>query len=395
MTSVLDGLFDFLAALLNFFYGLWPTNINYGMAIVMLTLVVLLVSAPLTFKQTKSMIAMQRLQPEVKALQAQHRDDRERLNQEMMALYQSHGVNPLGGCLPMLVQLPLFLVLFNVIRGITRRLTETGLGIGSAGFARGFESVALTEGRPTGFSAIPVNDFASRNFNPAYLDHSDEMYRDLIANNEMVSFGFDLSRSARQVVGDGIATSWPYFALIVFVFITSMVQQRQIRGRRDASTAVNSQQEMIMKILPFMLPVFSFTFAAAVTLYFVVSNLFRVGQQSLITRQFYSDEAKAASEAKVAEIKAKRTSGETAPASTKTKTTPGKESTSGGSGGAHGSRRPTSRPPRKRRANDPKNRPSPAKSASSGDKPVKPQKKSPGRVTPKNEPNSPRRRRGK
>jgi YidC/Oxa1 family membrane protein insertase len=221
------------------------------------------------------------------------------------------------------------------------------------------------------------------------------MYRDLIANNEMVSFGFDLSRSARQVVGDGIATSWPYFALIVFVFITSMVQQRQIRGRRDASTAVNSQQEMIMKILPFMLPVFSFTFAAAVTLYFVVSNLFRVGQQSLITRQFYSDEAKAASEAKVAEIKAKRTSGETAPASTKTKTTPGKESTSGGSGGAHGSRRPTSRPPRKRRANDPKNRPSPAKSASSGDKPVKPQKKSPGRVTPKNEPNSPRRRRGK
>ncbi len=394
MTSVFDGLFDFLATLLNFFFTLWPANIDYAMAIVMLTLVVLLVSMPLTFKQTKSMIAMQRLQPEVKALQAQHRDDRERLNQEMMALYQAHGVNPLGGCLPMLVQLPLFLVLFNVIRGITRRLTESGLAMGSAGFARGFESVALTEGNPTGFTAVPVGDFAPRNFNPAYLDHTDRMFQELAERNDMPSFGFDLARSAREAIGDGFGTSWPYIVLIIVVFITSMVQQRQIRGRRDPGAAVNSQQELIMKILPFMLPVFSFTLAAAVTLYFVVSNLFRVGQQAVITRQFYSDEAKAASEAKVAEIKVSRTTSD-AKATAKTSDTSAKTAKSRSSGGAHGTRRPTSRPPRQRRSNDPKNRPSPAKRSSSAGKPVKPQKKSTGRVTPKNDTDSSRRRRGK
>lgn len=387
--SIFDPLFDFLATLLNFFFTLWPDGIDYGMAIVMLTIVVLIVAMPLTFKQTKSMIAMQRLQPEVKALQAKHRDDRERLNQEMMALYQSHGVNPLGGCLPLLVQLPLFLVLFNVVRGITRRLTESGLAFGSAGMARGLEQVALQEGEPAGFTAVPVGDFPSRNFNPAYLDPGEDMYHALEARNDMPSFGFDLAKSARGALGDGFGTLWPYLVLILIVFITSIVQQRQIRGRRDPNAPVNAQQELIMKVMPFLLPVFSFTFAAAVVLYFVVSNLFRVGQQSIITRQFYSDEAKQKLEVRAAEVAAKRASepADEPPARAK----PAKKKPSGG--GTHGSRRPTSRPPRKRRANDPKNKTT-GGATPSGDKPVKPQKKSSGRVTPKSD-TSPRRRRGK
>jgi len=141
------------------------------------------------------------------------------------------------------------------------------------------------------------------------------------------------------------------------------------------------------------LPVFSFNFAAAVVLYFVVSNLFRVGQQAIITRQFYSDEAKEKLEIKVAEARAAMPAEDDASSESKSK--PKSKDRGSDSGGAHGSRRPTSRPPRRRRSNDPKNRPSSSSSGSSGDKPVKPQKKSTGRVTPKNDTDSSRRRKGK
>src|SRR3954462_4398391 len=105
-----------LASGLNFFYSLVP---NYGIAIILLTVVVMLVLTPFTVKSTRSMLAMQRLQPEIKRLQQQHKNDRQALNEAMMAFYKEHNVNPLGGCLPMLLQMPVFFGLYEAIRGLT------------------------------------------------------------------------------------------------------------------------------------------------------------------------------------------------------------------------------------------------------------------------------------
>src|SRR5881398_402951 len=105
-----------LSSLLAFFYGLIP---NYGIAIVLLTIVVMIILTPFTVKSTRSMLAMQRLQPELKRLQAQHKNDRQALNEAMMAFYKEHNVNPLGGCLPMLLQMPVFFGLCEAIRGLT------------------------------------------------------------------------------------------------------------------------------------------------------------------------------------------------------------------------------------------------------------------------------------
>src|SRR5687768_1720516 len=99
-------MFQALAGLLAFFYELVP---SYGVAITLLTLSVMLVLTPLTWKSTRSMLEMQRLQPEIKKLQQKHKGDRQKLNEELMAFYKEHKVNPLGGCLPMLLQLPVFL----------------------------------------------------------------------------------------------------------------------------------------------------------------------------------------------------------------------------------------------------------------------------------------------
>jgi YidC/Oxa1 family membrane protein insertase len=88
---------------------------NYGIAIVLLTIGIKLLFAPLQYKSYKSMKEMQILQPKVLALQTKYKDDRDRLNKELIKLYRDHKVNPVGGCLPMLLQMPVFVALFNVL----------------------------------------------------------------------------------------------------------------------------------------------------------------------------------------------------------------------------------------------------------------------------------------
>src|SRR5918999_4492588 len=109
-------MFDAIATVLAWFYELWP---SYGMAIVFLTLAVMVVLTPLTLKGTRSMMAMQRLQPELKKLQQKYKGDRQKLNEEMMKFYQEHKINPVGGCLPLLLQIPVFIVLYRVLSGLT------------------------------------------------------------------------------------------------------------------------------------------------------------------------------------------------------------------------------------------------------------------------------------
>jgi len=99
--------------LLQALYSIIP---NYGLAIILLTIMVRLVTMPLTNRQMRSMERMRELQPKLKALQEKHGDDRQKQSEEMMKLYRSEGVNPLGGCFPMILQLPVFIGLFYALR---------------------------------------------------------------------------------------------------------------------------------------------------------------------------------------------------------------------------------------------------------------------------------------
>jgi YidC/Oxa1 family membrane protein insertase len=89
---------------------------NWGVAIILLTLAVKLILYPLTHKSMQSMAAMRKLQPEMEKLKAQHGGDKEKLNLAMMQLYQKHKVNPLGGCLPMLLQMPVWFALYAALQ---------------------------------------------------------------------------------------------------------------------------------------------------------------------------------------------------------------------------------------------------------------------------------------
>ena len=102
-----------LVWVLNLFHALVP---NYGVAIILLTILVRILFWPLTHKSTVGMKKMQELQPKMKALQAQFKDNPQRLQQETFALYKAEKVNPMSSCLPMLIQIPVFIALFNVLR---------------------------------------------------------------------------------------------------------------------------------------------------------------------------------------------------------------------------------------------------------------------------------------
>src|SRR5437899_2619678 len=128
--SILDPIYTVLGTLLTWFYAVVP---SYMVAIILLTVAVRLILFPLTAKQAKSMQAMQRVQPELKRLQQKYKNDRQKLNEEMMKFYKEHQINPLAGCLPLVLQLPLFFVLYRVIRGLTHTLLVGALVLGGTG----------------------------------------------------------------------------------------------------------------------------------------------------------------------------------------------------------------------------------------------------------------------
>lgn len=111
---------------LNFFYAIGGHN--YGIAIILLTIAVKIALYPLTLQSTRQMAAMQKVQPKFEKLKEKYKDKPDKFQQEIMALYKEHGVNPLGGCLPMLIQIPIFIALFMALTSpaFKQALTNSG-----------------------------------------------------------------------------------------------------------------------------------------------------------------------------------------------------------------------------------------------------------------------------
>ena len=247
---MLNSLYSALGWLLSLFYELTK---SYGFAIVLLTVAVRLVLFPLTAKQMRSMQGMSKLQPELKKLQAEHKDDRMKLQEEMTALYKREGVSPVGGCLPLIMQIPVFIGLFNVIRGLTNSGRLAWMQI-----------------------EVPK---------PKYLNTGGDMYRSIVrSGGRLMSFGFDLAQSASGATG-GLSKRAPFVFLVVAYVVTAFFQQHLAAKRNTQPlTGPNAQVQQIMKIFPLFLGFFYYTMPAGLVLYFVASNLWTIGQQEVLAR---------------------------------------------------------------------------------------------------------------
>jgi YidC/Oxa1 family membrane protein insertase len=112
--NILQPLIDIVNAVLKFFHD--SAGLSWGMSIIALTIVTRAILIPLTYRQLKGMRALQVLQPQIKEIQAKYKNDKQRMQQEMMRFYQENKVNPFASCIPLLAQLPVFFTLFSVLR---------------------------------------------------------------------------------------------------------------------------------------------------------------------------------------------------------------------------------------------------------------------------------------
>ena len=243
------GFFEIFAAVLAFFYGLIQ---SYGLAIILLTITVRIVLLPLSIKQTRSMREMQMIQPEIKKIQTKYKGNRQKMNEEMMALYKEHGVNPLGGCLPLLLQMPVLIGLFYVIRNPLNYLE------GGTKLAQDLmEKAALRQ---------PVPRDPARLHRPTGPP------------------GRALRRPSRtRPAATGSCRRIPYLVMVLLMGFTTWYQQKQMQATRGPDQDATAQQmQMFAKIMPFMLMVFAFSFPSGVVLYWLTTNVWTIVQQRIM-----------------------------------------------------------------------------------------------------------------
>ena len=268
----LDPLYRVIGFLLATFYV--PFH-SLGVSIILLTLVIMAVQFPLIAKQARSMIQMQRVQPEIKKIQAKYKDDKAKQNEELLKFYQENKINPLAGCLPLVVTIPIGIAVFRTFsQGLQSHLPKHGsLGKLYTSLCHNQDDVHACG------KAIAKNTPAAMKF-----------------------LGMSLNLSAREV--HGFPTVLPYYVLVGLVVLTGWYQVRQTQARQlqSGNAPPNAQMQMMTKVFPVIFGLITLGINAAATTYFVVSNAWRIGQQHLVIGKMY-DQAIAAGDLKPAPSK--------------------------------------------------------------------------------------------
>jgi YidC/Oxa1 family membrane protein insertase len=242
LDKVVDfGMFDFIAKpcvwLMNVFYGVIP---NYGVAIIILTVLVKILLWPLGSKSYKSMSEMKKLQPLMQEIRQKYKHDKKKMNQEVMGLYRTYKINPLGGCLPMVVQLPVFFALYRML----------------------YEAIEL---RHAPFLL--------------WID-------DLSAPDRLLRFDFS------------IPFMEPPYGIPVLTLImgaTMLLQQKMSPPMGDATQAkmmmfmpiiLDATQAKMMMFMPIIFTVIFINFSSGLVLYWLVNNILSIAQQYYTQKKF-------------------------------------------------------------------------------------------------------------
>lgn len=223
------------------------------LAIVVFTIVVRLITYPLTAQQMRSTQATAKLQPELKKLQEKYKGDREKLSQEQMKLYREYGINPLGGCLPLLIQFPIFIALYQAILHVLANSPLQLLDLSGRLLIPGLDSV------------IPLNNmFMGMN----------------LALPPNISSGGLAAVVGVVLIALTVVTTWLQFK------IQSPPPAPKTDGKPDQSAAMTQSMGTIM---PLMYGFFALSFSIGISIYFIVSNLAGIGQAILMGRANFNN----------------------------------------------------------------------------------------------------------
>jgi YidC/Oxa1 family membrane protein insertase len=195
-----------------------------------------------------------------------------------MKLYQEHKVNPMSSCLPLLAQMPVFIIMFRILTGLTYKPSGAAQPIANAVF-RAAETT-------------PPDDLG---FVPRYISNSSELFESLSAQGhfdktEMVSFGIDLAMTPIEALGKGFGTGLVYALLVVALAGLYFLQQRMVAARAAVSPTMSPTQQKLMQYLPVVFAIFQVFFLAGLIIYYMAQAVLRIGQQAYITKRFYGHE---------------------------------------------------------------------------------------------------------
>jgi YidC/Oxa1 family membrane protein insertase len=250
---------QFQVVIFNALLYLYGITHDWGMAIILLTLMIRVVLLPLTWKQTKSMVEMQRIQPLMKAIQEKYKDDKEKQQEETLKLYSEHKVNPLGGCLPLLLQFPVLIALYGVLgQRVVKGQVKYGL-----------------------------------------------MMQYLADHNQIGTFYRMIPDIAKTPKDMWVAASithnyWafvPYILLLLLFGVSIWLPQALMPG--------DPQQKNIGAVMAVMMLVFGWSVPAGVLLYWDVSSIWGVAQQQITMSVSKRELAQREEEAKSAKAQAK------------------------------------------------------------------------------------------
>jgi YidC/Oxa1 family membrane protein insertase len=347
-------MFEIPAAILSWFYDL---SNSYIIAIALMSVVIMAITTPLTLKSTKGMLEMQKISPEMRRLQNEHRNDKQKLNEEMMKLYQEHKVNPMSSCLPIIAQMPVFIIMFRVLRGLAYSPRGSAEPIADATFG------ALGRADEIG------------GFIPRYLAVDSGLFQSLYGKFEMLELGLDLSISPFEAIQDNPVTGVVYALLVVALGGLYFGQQRMVAARASISPTMSPTQQKLMQYLPVVFAVFQVFFLTALVIYYIFQTLLRILQQYYITRKFYGHDESLGRQAQRAGEKAREQAKESGEpqglfGQAKRDLMPGKSDSKDGNGKSGPAKKPGARPTgQSKRVTPPKTPPKNASKDVNGDTP--------------------------
>ena len=259
-------------------YDLIP---NYGVTIILLTLLIRLVLFPLGMRQIRSMQHMQIIQPKVKQLQQKFKGNKQRQQEEIMKLYKEYGVNPLSGCWPVLLQFPILISMYSVLRFPQHPIH---IPEDSKLYAAVTAQIPqVIDGEPiTTQAQIDELDLPGRAGGTSFLGMN-LLCSAINAGKPDATLG-DKTVALQYPVNCGKAINRvPYYFFAVLMFGTTFFQQRQMQ-KASPPGAASSQQQALLKVMPIMFGVFGIFFPAGLVIYWTTSNAWQIGQQYYMLR---------------------------------------------------------------------------------------------------------------
>lgn len=258
-------MFDFIAKPLGQFLYLIYNTIgfhNYGLAIIIFTIIIRLLMLPLTVKQYRSTAKMQEIQPQIQEIQKRYKNDKEKLNAEMLKLYQENKVNPAGGCMPLLIQMPIIFALWAVI---SRPLTYM---LNRAGEVQELLKLVPEAQRIRGYDELSI------------VIHQNLLSMNFLGLNLGLVPSMDISK---------IISNAQYAALLIIpilatamTYISSKMSMPAGQNQQNANAA--QMQNSMMFIAPLMTLFFSFQFPAGLGLYWIAGYVIQILQQMYINK---------------------------------------------------------------------------------------------------------------